>query len=92
MTQQFLLHLPDGTQYGPVDRATLEGWHRSPLAQAFIDRVKATAAAEGGTNTKKSFDTFLAQASPAGGAPLSDAERADLFKAFLEWSKSQGNN
>jgi TRAP transporter TAXI family solute receptor len=72
--------------------ATLEGWHRSPLAQAFIDRVKATAAAEGGTNTKKSFDTFLAQASPAGGAPLSDAERADLFKAFLEWSKSQGNN
>ena len=26
MAQQFLLHLPDGTQYGPVDRATLEAW------------------------------------------------------------------
>lgn len=72
--------------------ATLEGWHRSPLAQSFIDHAKATAAAESGTNTKKSFDTFLAQASPTGGAPLSDAERADLFKAFLEWSKNQGNN
>jgi TRAP transporter TAXI family solute receptor len=69
--------------------ATLEGWHRSPLSQAYIDRVK-TAATDG--NTKKSFDTFLAQAAPAGGPPLSDAERADLFKAFLEWSKNQGNN
>jgi TRAP transporter TAXI family solute receptor len=71
--------------------ATLEGWHRSPLAQSFIDHAKA-AAAENGTNTKKSFDTFLAQASPSGGAPLSDAERADLFKAFLEWSKNQSSN
>ncbi len=26
MYQQFLLHLPDGTQYGPIDRATLEAW------------------------------------------------------------------
>ena len=71
--------------------ATLEGWHRSPLSQAFIDRTKA-AAADGSANTKKSFDTFLAQASPAGGAPLSDADRANLFKAFVEWSKNQSNN
>ncbi len=28
MLQQFLLHLPDGTQYGPIDRATLEAWNR----------------------------------------------------------------
>lgn len=70
--------------------ATLEGWHRSPLSQAFIDRAKATASADG--NTKKSFDTFLAQATPSGSAPLSDAERAELFKAFLEWSKNQGSN
>ena len=28
MPDQYLLHLPDGTQYGPVDRATLEAWHR----------------------------------------------------------------
>ncbi len=71
--------------------ATLEGWHRSPISQAFIDHAKATASADGG-NTKKSFDTFLAQAAPSGSAPLSEQERAELFKAFLEWSKNQGNN
>ena len=28
MSNQYLLHLPDGTQYGPVDRATVEAWSR----------------------------------------------------------------
>jgi GYF domain 2 len=28
MNDQYLLHLPDGTEYGPVDRATLEAWSR----------------------------------------------------------------
>ena len=28
MANQYLLHLPDGTEYGPVDRATLETWSR----------------------------------------------------------------
>jgi hypothetical protein len=28
MPEQFLLHLADGTRYGPVDRATLASWHR----------------------------------------------------------------
>jgi hypothetical protein len=28
MPNQYLLHLPDGTQYGPIDRATLETWSR----------------------------------------------------------------
>jgi GYF domain 2 len=28
MSNQYLLHLPDGTQYGPVDRATFEAWSR----------------------------------------------------------------
>jgi hypothetical protein len=28
MPNQYLLHLPDGTQYGPVDRATFEAWNR----------------------------------------------------------------
>jgi len=28
MANQYLLHLPDGTQYGPVDRATFEAWSR----------------------------------------------------------------
>jgi hypothetical protein len=28
MSDQYLLHFPDGTEYGPVDRRTLEEWHR----------------------------------------------------------------
>jgi len=28
MSDQYLLHLPDGTEYGPVDRPTLEAWTR----------------------------------------------------------------
>jgi hypothetical protein len=28
MTEQYLLHFPDGTEYGPIDRDTLEEWHR----------------------------------------------------------------
>ena len=28
MSSQYLIHLPDGTEYGPVDRATLEAWSR----------------------------------------------------------------
>jgi TRAP-type uncharacterized transport system substrate-binding protein len=73
--------------------ATLEGWHRSPLAQAYIDRAKAAgqAAAPGSFDVagRPTFDAFLAQQASA--APITDAERADLFRAFLDWSKSHGN-
>jgi hypothetical protein len=27
MADHFLLHFPDGTEYGPIDRATLDEWH-----------------------------------------------------------------
>jgi TRAP transporter TAXI family solute receptor len=65
--------------------ATLEGWHRSPAAQAWINRAKQ------GTSTasKSNFDTFLAQNAGSNGAPVSDEQRAELFKAFLEWNKNQ---
>jgi TRAP transporter TAXI family solute receptor len=65
--------------------ATLEGWHRSPAAQAWINRAKQ------GTSTasKSNFDTFLAQNGGSNGAPVSDEQRAELFKAFLEWNKNQ---
>jgi hypothetical protein len=43
------------------------------------------------TPSKRSFDAFLAQTAQAGGTPTSDAERADLFRAFLAWQKSQPN-
>ena len=73
--------------------ATLEGWHRSPLAQAWIDRAKAVSAPEVTADASRNhFDAFLAQATRTGGAPISDAERADLFRAFLEWNKGQNQN
>src|SRR6185312_4446228 len=68
--------------------ATLEGWHRSPLAQAWIDRAKQAMS----TASRDHFDDFVAQASRTSGTPMSDSERADLFRAFLEWTKSHSNN
>jgi uncharacterized protein len=65
--------------------ATLEGWHRSPAAQAWINRAKQGPS----TASKSNFDTFLAQNAGSSGTPVSDEQRAELFKAFLEWNKSQ---
>ena len=41
--------------------ATLEGWHRSPASQAWIDRAKQGPA----TASRSNFDTFLAQNAPS---------------------------
>jgi TRAP transporter TAXI family solute receptor len=65
--------------------ATLEGWHRSPASQAWIDRAKQGPV----TASRSNFDTFLAQNAPSNGTPVSDEQRAELFKAFLEWNKTQ---
>ena len=62
--------------------ATLEGWRRSPASQAWIDRAENVA---GGI--PKNFDNFLAHTAQVSGRPISDSERADLFRAFLEWNK-----
>jgi uncharacterized protein len=69
--------------------ATLEGWKRSPLAQRWIDRAKATSSDSASRNH---FDAFLAQASGGRTTPISDAERADLFRAFLEWNRAHNQN
>jgi len=44
------------------------------------------------TASRDHFDDFVAQASRTSGTPMSDSERADLFRAFLEWTKSHSNN
>jgi len=69
--------------------ATLEGWRRSPLAQRWIDRAEKndTKSASRGT-----FDAFLAQASSTSGKPITEAERADLFRAFLKWNRGRDSN
>ncbi len=69
--------------------ATLEGWHRSPLAQAWIDHAKTTLAAD--PDARKRFETFLAQADTKA-ATTSEAQRAKLFRDFLEWSKTHDQN
>jgi uncharacterized protein len=65
--------------------ATLEEWHRSPLAQKWIDRAKQAT----DTASRGHFDAFLAQASGTRDKPISEAERADLFRAFLQWNKGR---
>ena len=69
--------------------AVLETWPRSPVAQAWIDRAMKTVAADEGA--RKQFETFLAQAD-TGSSAASEAERAKLFRAFVEWSKDQQSN
>jgi hypothetical protein len=66
----------------------LEGWHRSPLAQAWIDNAKGPTS----TASRNNFDAFIAQAQRTSGTPMSDSERADLFRAFVEWNKTRSDN
>jgi TRAP transporter TAXI family solute receptor len=68
--------------------ATLENWNRAPQAQQWIDHAADVA----DSSTRERFDTFLAQAKAGNAARVSDADRADLFRAFLEWSKNQNKN
>jgi TRAP-type uncharacterized transport system substrate-binding protein len=69
--------------------ATLEGWQRSPLAQSWIDQAKIAVAADG--QGQERFQTFLAQAD-IGRAQVSEDQRVQLFRDFLEWSKTQKQN
>ena len=69
--------------------ATLEGWRRSPLAQNWIDRASPN---DTKSASRSNFDAFLAQASSERGTPITEAERADLFRAFLEWNRGRQPN
>ena len=68
--------------------ATLEGWQRSPIAQQWIDRKKEGA----GVVSRKTFDDFMQQAVQIGEGSLSASERADLFRDFVEWNKTQSGS
>jgi len=69
--------------------ATLEGWQRSPLAQNWIDHA---APDDTKSASRGEFDAFLAQASATSGQPITETERADLFRAFLEWNRGREPN
>jgi TRAP-type uncharacterized transport system substrate-binding protein len=84
------LALPRHPKWQQVNfAATLEGWQRSPLSQSWIDRAKTAVAAD--SSARARFETFLAQADTSATA-ASEEERAQLFRAFLEWSKTQAQN
>ena len=81
-----LLEAPRHPKWREVNfAATLEGWRRAPAAQSWIDRAKTVADSASQTQ----FNAFLAEAPRAGAKPISEAERATLFRAFLEWNQSQ---
>ena len=65
--------------------ATLENWRRSPAAEAWIDAAQTKTE----TASRRSFDSFLAEAAKDRRAPISSEERAELFRAFQEWSKDR---
>ena len=65
--------------------ATLENWRRSPAAEAWIDAAQTKTE----TASRRSFDSFLAEAAKDRRAPVSSEERAALFRAFQEWSKNR---
>jgi hypothetical protein len=65
--------------------ATLENWRRSPAAEAWIDAARTKTE----TASRRSFDSFLAEAAKDRRAPISSEERAELFRAFQEWSKDR---
>jgi hypothetical protein len=70
MADQYLLHFPDGTEYGPVDRATLRLWHREgripPDSLAWPD----------GAPEWVPVEDVLSDARPAVAGAVSDAHEA----------------
>lgn len=70
--------------------ATLETWKRSPRAQRWIDTHRTSVAAD--EIAREKFERFLAQADDQKIAAQTADERAALFRAFMEWSKSRQKN
>ncbi|HSD91719.1 MAG TPA: TAXI family TRAP transporter solute-binding subunit [Methyloceanibacter sp.] len=80
---------PRHTKWRDVNfAATLEGWQRSSLSQKWIDRAKQAS----DSASRSHFDAFLAQANATRAQPISEEERAELFRAFLQWNKGRNQN
>jgi TRAP transporter TAXI family solute receptor len=80
---------PRHTKWRDVNfAATLEGWQRSSLSQKWIDRAKQAS----DSASRSHFDAFLAQANATRAQPISEEERTELFRAFLQWNKGRNQN
>jgi hypothetical protein len=75
MANQFLVHLPDGTRYGPIDRATLEAWHGEgrlpPDTLVWPEGAPEWISIEAVLNPGPAPEAAAAAASPAAPAPRS---------------------
>jgi TRAP transporter TAXI family solute receptor len=67
--------------------AEVPGWIRFQPAQDWL--VQHTATGMAGTVTQARFNTFLSQAGLRSNAALSDADKEELFRQFLNWDKRQ---
>lgn len=78
MADQYLLHFPDGAEYGPVDRATLRQWHREgripPDSLAWPD----------GAPEWVPVEDVLSEARPAVAGAAPDADEAPTRKLAPE--------
>jgi TRAP-type uncharacterized transport system substrate-binding protein len=69
--------------------ATVPGWKRYPYAESMLDRLKdastvtGSTAAGGSPVERQRFNRFL---SAQGRTPISDPEREQLYRSYLEWS------
>ena len=64
--------------------ATLEGWHRFPAAQEWIDAANAQQAAHRQEAMQQDFDHFVESRGDAAGLKT-NAEREALFREVLKW-------
>ena len=69
--------------------APVPGWKRYPYADAMLERLKnpnagaGPIAADNSPVERQRFETFLAARRKA---PVSDAEKEQLYREFLDWS------
>ena len=70
--------------------AELPGWTRHPAAQQWLRRNAPVAANSSPQSLQVLFSRFIDERRQAGGgAPMSDAEKEDLFRQFRAWQSGQ---
>lgn len=63
--------------------ATLENWNRSPIAQDWINRSNMP------TSSKAEFDEFVQERMTSSQSQMSEFERTQLFREFVEWNNDR---
>ena len=70
--------------------AELPGWHRYPPAEQWLQRNMQIASAPKPDDLKAMFAHFIDEhRNSAGGAPMTDQEKEDLFQQYKRWQGGQ---